>query len=199
MKDVAEAITKHLSSTVEILAAIVIGVSLLKFLYKYVKNIFSPNDGQINQAIRIQFGSSLTVALELLLAADILATAIAPTWDDIGKLAAIAVLRTALNYFLERELRTSEEDPAKAARNKIIKTNKAALHRLYFMCAINEKIKQLLSMLFSNTLSRDVFCILQMHNDRLKYPHLLLQHSQLRLSFHHLMSLLKQYFLQRYL
>jgi len=124
MKDVAEAITKHLSSTVEILAAIVIGVSLLKFLYKYVKNIFSPNDGQINQAIRIQFGSSLTVALELLLAADILATAIAPTWDDIGKLAAIAVLRTALNYFLERELRTSEEDPAKAARNKIIKTNK---------------------------------------------------------------------------
>jgi uncharacterized membrane protein len=48
------------------------------------------------------------VALELLLAADILATAIAPTWDDIGKLAAIAVLRTALNYFLERELRSSE-------------------------------------------------------------------------------------------
>ncbi len=48
------------------------------------------------------------MALELLLAADILATAIAPTWDDIGKLAAIAVLRTALNYFLERELRSSE-------------------------------------------------------------------------------------------
>ncbi len=50
----------------------------------------------------------MTVALVLLLAADILATAIAPTWDDIGKLAAIAVLRTALNYFLERELRSSE-------------------------------------------------------------------------------------------
>jgi uncharacterized membrane protein len=52
----------------------------------------------------------LTIALELLLAADILATAIAPTWDDIGKLAAIAVLRTALNYFLERELRSSESN-----------------------------------------------------------------------------------------
>jgi hypothetical protein len=36
--------------------------------------------------------------------ADVLATAIAPSWDDIGKLAAIAVLRTALNYFLEKEL-----------------------------------------------------------------------------------------------
>ena len=118
MKEVAEIITKHLSSAVEILAAIVIAISLLKFLYKYVINIFSVNDGAANQAIRIQFGSSLTVALELLLAADILATAIAPTWDDIGKLAAIAVLRTALNYFLERELRSSELQTNKAIENK---------------------------------------------------------------------------------
>jgi uncharacterized membrane protein len=52
----------------------------------------------------------LTVSLELLLAADILATAIAPTWDDIGKLAAIATLRTALNYFLARELATTPKN-----------------------------------------------------------------------------------------
>lgn len=109
MKEVAEAITKHLSSTVEILAAIVIAISLLKFLYLYCKNVFRLDDnGSINQKIRIQFGSSLALTLELLLAADILATAIAPTWDDIGKLAAIAVLRTALNYFLERELKNNE-------------------------------------------------------------------------------------------
>lgn len=108
MKEVAEIITKHLSSTVEIIAAVVIGVSLLKFLYKYFIHVFEFADGSINQGLRIQFGSSLAIALELLLAADILATAIAPTWDDIGKLAAIAVLRTALNYFLERELKTTE-------------------------------------------------------------------------------------------
>ncbi len=84
------------------------GISLLKFLYKYFFHIFKPNDGITNQNIRIQFGSGLTVALELLLAADILATAIAPTWDEIGKLAAIASLRTALNYFLERELKNNE-------------------------------------------------------------------------------------------
>lgn len=109
MKEFAEIITKHLSSIVEIIASFVIAISLVKFLFKYVQIIFSrSNDGTTNQAIRIQFGSSLTVALELLLAADILATAIAPTWDDIGKLAAIAILRTALNYFLERELKSSE-------------------------------------------------------------------------------------------
>ena len=107
MKDWAEVITKYLSSFVEILAAVVIGIALLQFLYRYTSNIFKPNTETVNQGIRIQFGSSLTVALELLLGADILATAIAPTWDDIGKLAAIAVLRTALNFFLERELKTS--------------------------------------------------------------------------------------------
>jgi uncharacterized membrane protein len=107
MKELAERLTKYLSSTVEVLAAVVIAVALLKFLYKYILHIFNPNDGIGNQSIRIQFGSALTVALELLLAADILVTAIAPTWDDIGKLASIAVLRTALNYFLERELKNN--------------------------------------------------------------------------------------------
>jgi uncharacterized membrane protein len=113
MKELAEIITKHLSSTVEVIAAIVIAVALIKFLIKYFRHLLNPNDGITNQTIRIHFGSALTVALELLLAADILATAIAPTWDDIGKLAAIAVLRTALNYFLERELKNNEGNEMK--------------------------------------------------------------------------------------
>lgn len=108
MKDLAELVTKYLSSFIEILAAIVIGVALLQFLYSYVLNITRNNSGRTIQDLRIRFGSSLTVSLELLLGADILATAIAPTWDEIGKLAAIATLRTALNYFLERELKNSE-------------------------------------------------------------------------------------------
>ena len=39
------------------------------------------------------------LALEFALAADILRTAVAPTWDDISKLAVIATIRTMLNYF----------------------------------------------------------------------------------------------------
>src|SRR5919112_5090174 len=121
MKELAEIITKHLTSTVEVLAAFVIGIALIKFLYKYIRHLFNPNDGITNQTIRIHFGSALTVALELLLAADILATAIAPTWDDIGKLASIAVLRTALNYFLERELKNNEANEAPKGNARSIK------------------------------------------------------------------------------
>ena len=47
-------------------------------------------------------GSSPGLTFQL--AADIIETSIAPTWDDIGRLAAIAVIRTGLNYFLERDL-----------------------------------------------------------------------------------------------
>ncbi len=92
MKEIAELITKYMSSIVEVLAVFVIGIALLKFLYRYIMHLFSPADGFTNESTRIQFGSALALSLELLLGADILATAIAPTWDEIGKLAAIAVL-----------------------------------------------------------------------------------------------------------
>jgi uncharacterized membrane protein len=46
----------------------------------------------------------LALALEFQLGADILSTAIAPSWEQIGKLGAIAVIRTALNFFLSKEM-----------------------------------------------------------------------------------------------
>ena len=56
----------------------------------------------------------LVVGLEFMLAADIVRTAIAPTWDDIGMLAAIALIRTFLNYFLERDMKEAREPEALA-------------------------------------------------------------------------------------
>jgi uncharacterized membrane protein len=47
----------------------------------------------------------LIAGLTFQLAADIIETAIAPGWDEVGRLAAIAVIRTFLNYFLERDLK----------------------------------------------------------------------------------------------
>jgi uncharacterized membrane protein len=55
-------------------------------------------------SVRLRLARFLALALEFELAADILSTAIAPSWDAIGKLAAIAVIRTALNFFLMREM-----------------------------------------------------------------------------------------------
>ena len=60
--------------------------------------------------VRLTLGRWLAVALEFELAADILRTAVAPTWNEIGQLAAIAALRTALNYFLGKEIDKEASD-----------------------------------------------------------------------------------------
>ncbi len=61
------------------------------------------------RAIFVGFAGWIILALEFSLGADIVRTAIAPTWDDIGQLAAIAAIRTALNYFLEKDVEERTE------------------------------------------------------------------------------------------
>ncbi len=53
--------------------------------------------------LRLHFGMWLQLALELQLGADILATTVAPTLEALYKLAIVALIRTFLNYFLNRE------------------------------------------------------------------------------------------------
>ena len=62
----------------------------------------------MRKAIWRRFGVWLLLGLEFALAADIITSVISPTWQDIGELGAIAVLRTFLNYFLERDLENAE-------------------------------------------------------------------------------------------
>jgi uncharacterized membrane protein len=54
--------------------------------------------------IRLAFSRYLSLALEFQLASDILTTALKPSWQDLGSLAAVATIRTALNYFLSKEI-----------------------------------------------------------------------------------------------
>jgi uncharacterized membrane protein len=57
------------------------------------------------------FGVWLLLGLEFELAADIGRSAISPTWNDIGQLGAIAVIRTFLNYFLEKDVERYVDEP----------------------------------------------------------------------------------------
>ena len=89
---------------VEALGAVVIAAGVVVVVTALVRHMLFAR-GASFAPIRLAFARYLTLALELQLAADILSTAVAPTWDRIGKLAAIAVIRTALNYFLSKEIR----------------------------------------------------------------------------------------------
>ena len=61
--------------------------------------------------IRLHFGTWLALALELQLGADIVGTTVAPSFEALGKLGLIAVVRTFLNYFLQRELEAGLHQP----------------------------------------------------------------------------------------
>ncbi|MDO4245487.1 MAG: DUF1622 domain-containing protein [Deinococcus sp.] len=94
----------------ELSAVLIIAVAVLEGLWRSAR-IFARRDrapDEIKESLRLQLGRWLAISLEFLLAADILLTAIAPTWDDIGKLGAIAFLRTALNFFLQKEIEAHE-------------------------------------------------------------------------------------------
>ncbi|GAB4534076.1 MAG: hypothetical protein Tsb0014_20010 [Pleurocapsa sp.] len=85
------------------LFAIVIGIA--KGFVIYCQNIFSGDRAAASfQSSRLTMGYSFSLGLSFLIGASILKTTIAPTWNDIGQLAAIIALRTILNYLLLRAI-----------------------------------------------------------------------------------------------
>ena len=95
---------EYLAVAVEIAAALVIALAAGEAVFRAVSLFLRhsmPQQAKVD--VRLAMGRWLALGLKFALAADILRTAIAPSWRDIGQLAAIAILRTALNFFLERE------------------------------------------------------------------------------------------------
>lgn len=104
MMEGANLLIEALAVAVEIATAFLIAFAILDALWRLAPLLFRRTPDQDSKLeVRLGLGRWLALSLEFTVAADILRTAIAPSWNDIGKLAAIAALRTALNYFLERE------------------------------------------------------------------------------------------------
>ena len=94
----------------EIAAGVVIGVAVVRAILTYAAGLFAGRaGGRETDTIRIGLGRALTLGLEFTVASDILRTVVAPTRADILNLGAIVLLRTLLNFFLEREIRDGED------------------------------------------------------------------------------------------
>lgn len=111
MEEALKTGTLFLASLAEAAAAVVIAFAVLEAIARSVILFLpAPWRGSVThhlmekEEVRLRLGRWLAVGLEFLLAADILRTAVAPSWNEIGKLAAVATLRTLLNYFLQKEI-----------------------------------------------------------------------------------------------
>ena len=97
---------------VEVVGAVAIGIGVVIAAYLFIRALVTHQSSDFT-AIRLVLARYLALALEFQLGADILSTAIAPRWGQIGKLGAIAIIRTALNYFLSKELDTERAEVKK--------------------------------------------------------------------------------------
>jgi uncharacterized membrane protein len=89
---------------IETFGAGLVGVGVVVACVDFVRMRMQKSTGDFT-GTRLILARYLALALEFQLGADILSTAIAPTWQQIGKLGAIAVIRTGLNFFLSLEMR----------------------------------------------------------------------------------------------
>lgn len=113
-------IAQFVARLAELSAALIVAFAVLEALY-FVLRVFWKRDAvpdHRKEDLRLALGRWLAIALEFLLAADIVLTAIAPTWQDIGQLGAVALIRTALNFFLQREFRAQAERRRAHARGE---------------------------------------------------------------------------------
>jgi uncharacterized membrane protein len=86
------------------LALILIVVGAVEAFFLGLWTMFSTRDGHHERDVWLRLGRWLVAGLTFQLAADVLETAITTSWDEVARLAAIAAIRTFLNYFLERDL-----------------------------------------------------------------------------------------------
>ena len=86
------------------LALILIVVGAVEAFFQGLWTMFSSADGHHQRDVWLRLGRWLVAGLTFQLAADVLETAVTTSWDEVGRLGAIAAVRTFLNYFLERDL-----------------------------------------------------------------------------------------------
>lgn len=100
-----------IASLCHVLAMIVIVTGIAKAFWIYLADFFNKVRSRAAfQKSRVELGHSFSLALGILIGASILNTAIAPTWEDIGQLAAIIAIRIVLNHFLLRDVRIDEQN-----------------------------------------------------------------------------------------
>jgi|TARA_R110002126_G_scaffold94677_6_gene223293 uncharacterized membrane protein len=106
----------YLADAIQFCAAILIGLAAAQAAFRSLVVFFRRGASEAaTEEVRLRLGRWLVLALEFQVAADILRTAVAPTWNEIGQLAAVIVLRTALNFFLQKEFEKSS--PKNHGRN----------------------------------------------------------------------------------
>ena len=104
MREALAAATEFAVPAIDLLALVIVAIGTVQAFVGGFRVLFQRMDGHARRQVWIDYGRWLVAGLTFQLAADILETSIRTDWDSIGRLAAIAVVRTFLNHFLEKDI-----------------------------------------------------------------------------------------------
>lgn len=115
MEAVLLQLASHIALAAELICVLCVAIGAALALVRVIQALVrgKAHDTTTRRAIFVGFAGWIILALEFALGADIVRTAIAPTWDQIGQLAAIAAIRTVLNYFLEKDIEERAVPPGR--------------------------------------------------------------------------------------
>jgi uncharacterized membrane protein len=94
---------------IQVMALVVVAYGTLEAFAASLRAIFVPSRGRDFHNGYVRYARWLIAGLTFQLAADIVQTAFAPSWDELGQLAAIAAIRAFINFFLEHDLAQQEK------------------------------------------------------------------------------------------
>jgi uncharacterized membrane protein len=118
MEEWLHLVTKDIVIIIDAMALIIVATGTAEAFFAGLwAAFFAPTAHRRFREVLVRYGRWLVAGLTFQLAADIIGTSIAPSWQEVGQLGAIAVIRTFLNFFLERdsaELRDGDAEPLKA-------------------------------------------------------------------------------------
>jgi uncharacterized membrane protein len=103
------AVTEPAIVGIDFLALAIIAIGTVEAFVRGLGAMFSSLSGHERRDIWLRYARWLVAGLSFQLAADIIETSVTTSWDALGRLAAIAAIRTFLNYFLERDLAEMRE------------------------------------------------------------------------------------------
>ncbi|HSP00650.1 MAG TPA: DUF1622 domain-containing protein [Thioalkalivibrio sp.] len=101
--------------TVSGIGVLIVLAGVVEAAWRFLRLRLDGNGGHTHLLMQTDFvrerlGAHLLLGLDFFVAADIIKSTLAPTWENVGMLGAIVVIRIVLSYFLSREMEQSRRE-----------------------------------------------------------------------------------------
>jgi uncharacterized membrane protein len=109
MSEIIEKLIQYFALIIDVIGVVIVmwgvGRAVITLIVKEVSSDKRESKREHFQKMRYDLGYVLVLAIEFFLAGDIIRTVISPEWNDLARVAALAVIRTILSFVLTKEMK----------------------------------------------------------------------------------------------